>query len=596
VLDESIRALLAESNQTLASLKAHLGQVNDSSSLKKLFDPIATKVDVYSIIRRLDELSAAATKTPSPALVQTPNRPLESPHREDMSVLRDAMAEVGRSVTQALASLKSDVAGLERRLGQTPAKGDVEAVLSANTKSLDEVGRALAAFRQSRGETPPLQSASNLAEASAMKAELASLREQIGKLPTKSDLEALTGMTSAVLAAVKGVSAQAQTPTAEGPRAQSEALATKAQLASLHERLEKLPSKSDVDALTRMTSDLLTAVKAFGTAADTSRNERAQSDARREVPRELLDRLVTKADLEALGRRVSELPDRRALESWVARIAEGTAGKSTRDESGAAPEQTPTFPQNAALAAVSAVPATPQSSTQTPTVAAPALPQSPSPPPAVAAPVPPQSTRVATPPPPLNPTQDGLAAPPPSPSPPEAAAAPAPPRSPSQPPAAAPPAPPQSASQPPAPQPHSAEGSAQPTAEQEPPPTDDSAAAPTNGSTSAKRAEMPTSIPDAYPPKEPDTARHHLPPNDPRHVNAARVARVMVADLNLYNKQAVEEGIRQNDFFERNKEALGDMRATYEARVPQDVRDEWDHLGHAIRELIANKRKQWGLQ
>jgi hypothetical protein len=70
----------------------------------------------------------------------------------------------------------------------------------------------------------------------------------------------------------------------------------------------------------------------------------------------------------------------------------------------------------------------------------------------------------------------------------------------------------------------------------------------------------------------------------------------MVADLNLYNKQAVEDGIRQNDFYERNKEALGDMRTTYESRVAEDVRAEWDHLGNAIRELIANKRKQWGLQ
>ena len=28
----------------------------------------------------------------------------------------------------------------------------------------------------------------------------------------------------------------------------------------------------------------------------------------------------------------------------------------------------------------------------------------------------------------------------------------------------------------------------------------------------------------------------------------------MVADLHLYNKEAVETGIRQNDFFERNKD------------------------------------------
>jgi hypothetical protein len=70
----------------------------------------------------------------------------------------------------------------------------------------------------------------------------------------------------------------------------------------------------------------------------------------------------------------------------------------------------------------------------------------------------------------------------------------------------------------------------------------------------------------------------------------------MVADLHLYHKEAVETGIRQGDFFDRNKEALGDIRTTYEARIPQDVREESDHLDRAIREFMAKKRKQWGLE
>jgi hypothetical protein len=73
-------------------------------------------------------------------------------------------------------------------------------------------------------------------------------------------------------------------------------------------------------------------------------------------------------------------------------------------------------------------------------------------------------------------------------------------------------------------------------------------------------------------------------------VNAARVARVMVADLFLYSKEAVETGIVQGDFFERNKDALADMRATYESRVPQEVRAEADHLDRAINDFITSKR------
>jgi hypothetical protein len=80
----------------------------------------------------------------------------------------------------------------------------------------------------------------------------------------------------------------------------------------------------------------------------------------------------------------------------------------------------------------------------------------------------------------------------------------------------------------------------------------------------------------------------------PAHVNAARVARVMVADLFLYNKDAVESSILQGDFFERNKDALADMRATYESRVPQEVRAEFDHLDRSINDFIAKKRAQLG--
>jgi signal recognition particle receptor subunit beta len=102
--------------------------------------------------------------------------------------------------------------------------------------------------------------------------------------------------------------------------------------------------------------------------------------------------------------------------------------------------------------------------------------------------------------------------------------------------------------------------------------------------------------PDPTPPAPPAEAAPTFDPNDPRHVNAARVARVMVADLHLYHKEAVETGIRQGDFFERNKEALGDIRTTYESRIPEDVRKESDHLDRAIREFMTKKRKQWGLE
>jgi hypothetical protein len=82
---------------------------------------------------------------------------------------------------------------------------------------------------------------------------------------------------------------------------------------------------------------------------------------------------------------------------------------------------------------------------------------------------------------------------------------------------------------------------------------------------------------------------------DPEHQNAARAARVMASDLLLYHKDDVDGGIKDGDFFERNKEALADMKATYESRVPKHVREHKDYLQEAIDNFIANRRKRLGL-
>ena len=76
------------------------------------------------------------------------------------------------------------------------------------------------------------------------------------------------------------------------------------------------------------------------------------------------------------------------------------------------------------------------------------------------------------------------------------------------------------------------------------------------------------------------------------HQAAARIARVMMADLYLYNKEHVDTGIANDDFYERNKEALADMRLTYESRVKAEVRNARDYLQLAIEEFIKKKRKK----
>jgi len=83
---------------------------------------------------------------------------------------------------------------------------------------------------------------------------------------------------------------------------------------------------------------------------------------------------------------------------------------------------------------------------------------------------------------------------------------------------------------------------------------------------------------------------------DPAHRNAARIARVMVADLELYHPSDVAEGIRNGDLHGRLKAQMEDMRRTYEARVPEDVRSSRDYLAEAIDDLVARKHGELGIE
>ncbi len=135
-------------------------------------------------------------------------------------------------------------------------------------------------------------------------------------------------------------------------------------------------------------------------------------------------------------------------------------------------------------------------------------------------------------------------------------------------------------------EPEEAEAHAQPEPEEEPEPEEDSA------TEEADAESEPEQSADDAEAAEADASSE--PPDNPEHKNAARVARVMLADLYLYHKEDVEEGIRNDDFFDRNAEALTDMRATYESRVPEEIRSQFDHFEKAARDFIERKRKQLG--
>jgi hypothetical protein len=83
--------------------------------------------------------------------------------------------------------------------------------------------------------------------------------------------------------------------------------------------------------------------------------------------------------------------------------------------------------------------------------------------------------------------------------------------------------------------------------------------------------------------------------DDPDHKNAARIARVMVADLVLYHKDLIERGVREGTFHELLSQQIEEARKTYDSRVAATVRTSWDYLEQAFAALIERKRKELGL-
>jgi predicted Zn finger-like uncharacterized protein len=72
---------------------------------------------------------------------------------------------------------------------------------------------------------------------------------------------------------------------------------------------------------------------------------------------------------------------------------------------------------------------------------------------------------------------------------------------------------------------------------------------------------------------------------------ARRFARLIVADIALYNQEAVVEGIRKGTFYDLLKDDITEGRSVYEQRIPESVRMTKDYLQEAFDEFLASKKK-----
>lgn len=95
-----------------------------------------------------------------------------------------------------------------------------------------------------------------------------------------------------------------------------------------------------------------------------------------------------------------------------------------------------------------------------------------------------------------------------------------------------------------------------------------------------------------------DVDAEEMPPvpeqylEDAEHKRAQRIARVMASDLEAYNESKVREGILYGNFHELMAKQIEDAQKTFDQRVPERVRQEYDHFSAAISELVQRKRQE----
>src|SRR5205085_516098 len=70
---------------------------------------------------------------------------------------------------------------------------------------------------------------------------------------------------------------------------------------------------------------------------------------------------------------------------------------------------------------------------------------------------------------------------------------------------------------------------------------------------------------------------------------ARRVARLIVADIALYNGDAFEEGLRRGDLRLRIRDDLEEARLLCDLRIAEDIRGDRDFIGEALDEFVRQR-------
>ncbi|HEX7677866.1 MAG TPA: response regulator [Thermoanaerobaculia bacterium] len=82
-------------------------------------------------------------------------------------------------------------------------------------------------------------------------------------------------------------------------------------------------------------------------------------------------------------------------------------------------------------------------------------------------------------------------------------------------------------------------------------------------------------------------------PLEPKEYDdARRLARLILSDIVIYHLEKVEEGIRDDNFFEVLKNEIAEGRAYYDSRVPLRVRQDTEIFSETLQQFVRMKREE----
>lgn len=86
------------------------------------------------------------------------------------------------------------------------------------------------------------------------------------------------------------------------------------------------------------------------------------------------------------------------------------------------------------------------------------------------------------------------------------------------------------------------------------------------------------------------TGEAHIEPRE--YDEARRLARLILSDIIIYHVQKVEQGIRDNNFFEVLRDEIEEGRQYYESRVPMRVRRDTEIYTETLQQFVQMKREE----